>query len=157
MLLLTMNIGRERYGVDARLITEVIPLVRLDRVPMVDPCILGLFNYRGSATPVVDLCYFFAQRYCEQRLSSRIIIIDANDQQQPGKIGLVAECVTETIKCAEANFRDSGIASGNAAFLSGVYKHNNELIQILDPGKILPESITRQLPDNTSAANHHSV
>jgi len=125
---------------------------------MVDPCILGIFNYRGVATPVVDLCYFFQQRYCEHRLSSRIIIIDvSHDPQQPQKIGLVAECVTETIKCLEQNMSDSGIASSNAEFLTGVYKHNNELIQILDTRKILPESITQQLPDSMPAASHNNL
>ena len=154
MLILTMNIGRERYGVDARLITEVIPLVRLDRVPMVDDSILGIFNYRGTATPVVDLCYFFEQRYCDHKLSSRIIIIDIDGDDQPGrKIGLVAECVTEVIKCRDEDMTDSGIASENARFLGGVYKHKNDLIQIIDTGKILPESITRQLPGNMPPVN----
>ena len=153
-----MNIGEERYGIDARLITEVIPLVRLDRVPMVDKCILGIFNYRGIATPVIDLCYLFEQRYCEHKLSSRIIIIDvAMEQQESRKFGLVAECVTEAIKCAPENMTDSGIASVNARFLDGVYKNNNDLIQIIDSGKILPQSITQQISSHTPAANQQSV
>lgn len=151
-----MNIGNERYGIDARLITEVIPLVRLDRVPRVDPCILGLFNYRGAATPIVDLCYFFEQRYCEHKLSSRIIIIDLDNPQPPCRVGLVAECVTEVIKCAEENLGSSGISSKQAEFLGSIYKHKEDLVQIIDTRKILPESISRQLADHTPPARSNS-
>ena len=157
MLILTMNIGEERYGVDVTLITEVIPLVKLDRVPMVDNCILGIFNYRGIATPVIDLCYLFEQRYCERKLSSRIVIIDAAiSDQQTRKIGLVAEDVTEAVKCDENNMTSSGISSVNAQFLGSVYKYKDDLIQIIDIRKILPPSITRQISSNTPATKQQS-
>jgi chemotaxis-related protein WspB len=141
-----MNIGKERYGIDANAIVEVTPLVRMDQVPMTDACILGIFNYRGAPTPVIDLCYLFTNIYCERKLSSRIMITDIPvSKDETRKIGLVAESVTEVIKCEAEKLMDSGIKSDHAEFLGSVYKHNNELIQIIDAVKILPESISIQL------------
>ena len=157
MLILTMNIGKERYGIDARRVTEVIPLVAVDRVPMADACILGIFNYRGVATPVVDLCYFFEQRYCEHRMSSRIIIIELSDRQAPTRVGLVAECVTEVIKCSADELGSSGIDEAHAQFLGSVYKHDEQLVQIIDTEKVLPDSIIRQLNRHTPPTQTNSV
>ena len=151
MLILTMNIGNERYGINANAIVEVTPLVRLDQVPLVDACILGIFNYRGAPTPVIDLCYLFTKVYCEQRLSSRIMITDIRlSENETRKIGLVAESVTEVIKCEPDQLMSNGIQSEHAEFLGSVYKHNNDLIQIIDSVKILPESISNQLSHHPS-------
>jgi chemotaxis-related protein WspB len=146
MLILTMNIGRERYGIDALLVTEVIPMIRLDQIPMVDKVIKGIFNYRGTPTPVIDLCHFFEQRDCKNNLGSRIIIIDCPQGKHSSRpIGLIAERVTETLKCTKQQLMSSGIKSANSPFLGKIYKHNNEIIQLIDSRNILPVSIAQQI------------
>lgn len=146
MLLLTMNIGTQRYGLDAQDVVEVIPLVKLDHVPLVEACISGVFNYRGIPVPVIDLCTFFENRKCSNNLGSRIIITrivmpDASIKA----VGLLAECITEVIKCSAGDFIHSGIQSANAQFLQKIYQHKNEIIQIIDARKIIPDSISKQL------------
>jgi chemotaxis-related protein WspB len=146
MLILTMNIGKERYGIDSLLVSEVVPLVNLDQVPMVDKIIKGIFNYRGKPTPVVDLCQFFEKRESEHNLGSRIVIIECQQGKRAARpIGLVAERVTEVLKCDEEKLLSSGISSENTPFLGKIYKHNNEMIQLIDTRKILPVSIAQQI------------
>jgi len=146
MLILTMNIGKERYGINSQLVSEVIPMINLDQVPMVEKIIKGIFNYRGKPTPVVDLCQFFENRDSENNQGSRIVII--NCQQGTGadrSIGLVAERVTEVLKCDESQLLSSGITSENTPFLGKIYKHKDEMIQLIDTRKILPVSIAQQI------------
>jgi len=146
MLLLTMNIGAQRYGLDAQDIVEVIPLVKLDYVPRVEACISGIFNYRGTPVPVIDLCMFFESRKCRDNLGSRIIITHIKMPGSADKaVGLLAECVTEVIKCNAKDFISSGINAANAQFLQHIYQYKNELIQIIDVKKIIPDSISKQL------------
>lgn len=146
MLILTMNIGKERYGIDSLLVTEVIPLIRLDQVPMVDKIIKGIFNYRGTPTPVIDLSQFFENRESNNNLGSRIVIIDSQEQSKKSRpIGLIAESVTETIKCNKNQLLSSGIVSAETPFLGKIYKHNEEMIQLIDTRKILPVSIAKQI------------
>lgn len=146
MLLLTMNIGAERYGIDAQSVTEIIPLVKLKHVPHVDACIKGIFNYRGIPVPVIDLGIFFENRECRNHLGSRIILSEIKMADGTGKtIGLLAEHVTEVIKCNASHFVSSGIHSAKSQFLQQVYQLNDDLIQIIDIKKIIPDSISKQL------------
>ena len=152
MLILTLNIGKERYGIDSLLVTEVIPMVNLDQVPMVDKVIKGIFNYRGKPTPVIDLCQFFENRESKNNLGSRIVIIDCKQGNSNRAIGLVAERVTEVLKCNEDQLLPSGIISEKTPFLGKIYKYKDELIQLIDTRKILPVSIVQQIfvDDQTS-------
>lgn len=146
MLLLTMTIGAEIYGLDAQQVIEVIPLVVLKQVPRVDAAISGIFNYRGTPVPVIDLCVFLNQKKCRNNLGSRIIITQLKMPDQSLKtVGLLAEHVTEVIKCNASEFTRSGINAANAEFLQNVYQHQNGLIQIIDVPKVIPDSISRQL------------
>lgn len=146
MLLLTMNIDAQRFGLDAQHIIEVIPLVKLDHVPLVEDCIRGIFNYRGTPVPVIDLCMFFENHKCRDNLGSRIIIIHIKMPDGTDKtIGLLAEHMTEVIKCNPKDFTHSGIHAAKAPFLQHVYPYNNELIQIIDVTKVIPDSISQQL------------
>ena len=146
MLILTLNIGKERYGIDAKQVLEVVPLVELQNVPLTDERIRGLFNYRGTPTPVVDLCQVFEQRSCNNNLSTRTILINprtlTGDQRA---IGLIAESVTEVLHCEPGNLSETGISNDQNACLKETYKHGDELIQIIDPEYVLPESIAKQL------------
>lgn len=146
MLLLTMNIGAERYGIDVHYISEIIPLVSFDRVPHVDACIRGLFNYRGTPVPVIDLCIFFENRTCNDSFGSRIIITQLDMGDGKNKfVGLLAEQVTEVIKCNPEEFTRNGIASEKSRFLQFICQHQNTMIQILDVPSIIPDSIKQQI------------
>ena len=145
MLLLTMIIDDATYGLDAQRVIEVIPLVQLRQVPRVDPCIRGIFNYRGTPVPVVDLCTFFNKQPCRKNLGSRIILIQIQMSDSSHKIvGLLAEHVTEVIKCHSKDFTSNGINASNAQFLHSIYQHDSGMIQIINAEKVIPDSITQQ-------------
>lgn len=145
MLILTFNIGKERYGIEVARVIEVIPWIELQQLPRVDDCIAGIFNYRGTPTAAIDLCRYFQQRRCEARLSSRIIIIRTAGVHGDKQIGLIAECVTEVIKCNPQQFSETGIAADNAQFLGRIYHHNKQLIQIIETDQLIADPIARQL------------
>ncbi len=153
MLLLTMNIGSERYALDARHIIEVIPLIKIEHVPKVDASIVGIFNYRGTPVPVIDLCIFFDNRKCRNSLGSRIIITQIKMPDESDKIiGLMAEQMTEVIKCDEKDFSSNGINAANARFLNQVYQYGDEILQIIDVTKIIPDSISKQISTTAISA-----
>lgn len=149
MLILGINIGKERYGIEATRIIEIVPLIELKSVPLTDHCIKGLFNYRGTPTPVIDLCQLFEKRDCSNNLSTRIIIIEYKSLSGVSRpIGLVAEAITDILKCEIDEMTNSGIHSEKNSFLGLIYKYNNEMIQLIDTHNILPEPISKQLTAN---------
>lgn len=151
MLLLNLNIGKEHYAIEASQIIEIVPLIELDKVPLVENSISGIFNYRGNPTPVVDLCELFEKRSCNKNLSSRIIIIDyITDKGDSRPVGLIAESVTDVTHCNQHEIENSGINSPQNPFLGDIYKHNNIIIQLIDTHKVLPHSISSQLTSRSS-------
>ncbi len=146
MLVLGLNIGKERYAINTLSVIEVVPLIALNKIPLADKCIKGIFNYRGSATPVIDLCQLFENRNCRQTLSTRIVLVNAQTHSNKTRaIGLVAEKVTDIIRCDDDKVSNSGISQQSNQYLGEIFHHNNEMIQLIETKTILPEYISQQL------------
>jgi chemotaxis-related protein WspB len=92
MLLLTFRAAENLYAVDVARVVEVVPRVDLRRLPHAPAFIAGLFDYRGTVVPVIDLGLLLGSESCRNRLSTRIILVnsrpsDHNQQRQPGEAG----------------------------------------------------------------------
>lgn len=146
MLLLAFRIGTERYAIKASNIVEVVPQVRLKRIPLAAPYVAGAFDYRGAPVPVVDLCQLFEQRPCGAQMSTRIMLIRFPSADGHIRLlGVIAEQVTETIQAEPAEFVSAGIEVSEGPFLGGIARDGNGLIQYVDTERLLPEDIAREL------------
>ncbi len=98
MLLLLFQINDNLYALDSAHVTEVIPIVVLRKIQTVPDYVAGVFNYRGSIVPVIDLCYLIHGSACRPRFSTRIVIVNyRNKTEENHYLGLMAERVTETL------------------------------------------------------------
>ena len=55
MLFLLLEIGSDRYALEADRIVEVLPLVAMKGIPHAARGVAGAFDYHGTAVPVIDL------------------------------------------------------------------------------------------------------
>jgi hypothetical protein len=76
MLMVLFQLGAERYAVDSHCVVEIVPMVDFKPVPHAPDYVAGLFNYRETVVPVIDLCHLTQKRPCLKHLSSRIILVD---------------------------------------------------------------------------------
>jgi chemotaxis-related protein WspB len=76
MLLLTFTAGANRYAVDAAWVVELVPRVELRPVPHAPAFLAGLLEYRGKVVPVIDLGLLLGADPCQDRLSTRIILVN---------------------------------------------------------------------------------
>ena len=124
MLLLIFQIDEKSYSLDINHIVEVVPLVTLNRLPQFPDSIAGIFNYRGSLVPVLDMSLLITGKPSKKLLSTRIIVINFSLEKDGNKderlLGLLAEQVTETIICEESQFQPTGISIKDALFLGDV-------------------------------------
>ena len=142
-MFITFYVGLDRYAQKVNSITEIIPMVNLNKIPLAEKYIKGVFNYRGDPVPVIDLCELYTGKPCAERMSTRIIIINyEDDNQHTHTLGLIAEKVTESINMELSEFKSAGINVENAPFLSGIANDENGLIQLVEPDKILPKDIS---------------
>ena len=146
MLLLSFNIGKERYALKADTVAEIAPLVELAAIPLTEQFIAGVFNFRGHPVPVIDLCQLYKGRQCKAQMSTRIIIVNyMGHNKQRNLLGLIAERVTESLNSDDLDFRDSGIRVANAPFLGPVANDENGMIQMIDTEQILPDEVAECL------------
>jgi chemotaxis-related protein WspB len=146
MLLLQFQAGKDRYGLDVSRVIEVIPMVVFRPLPHADPAVAGLFNYRGTMTPVIDLTFLLTGETSRPLFSTRVILAD-----YPGRngerhiLGLLAERVTETVFCTEEDLRPSGMAVAGAPYLGDLLVHAGEMIQRVAIEQLLPPSLQESL------------
>jgi chemotaxis-related protein WspB len=91
MLLITCQAGANRYAIESRHVSEVLPRLNLHRLNGSPPWLAGLLIYRGTAIPVVDLTQLTEGSPCPNRLSSRIVVVRAELAGLPRRFGVLAE------------------------------------------------------------------
>jgi chemotaxis-related protein WspB len=138
MLFVLFQINQDRYALPACRIVEVLPLLRLKVILQTPPGISGLFNYRGTLVPVIDLNIVTVGTAAERRLSTRIILVEYAFNAQCRRIlGLVAEHVTETIQLSSEAFAETGVTSEGAPFLGRVAEDTHGFIQWVEVERLL--------------------
>jgi chemotaxis-related protein WspB len=93
MLLIMCHCGANRYAIDSRHVSEVLPRVHLHRFSGSPPWIAGMLICRGSATPVLDLGQLTEGTPCPDRLSSRIVVVQMELEGGFRQFGVLAESV----------------------------------------------------------------
>lgn len=142
MLFLLVRIGADRYAIDAVNIVEVLPLVAIKRIPRSVPGVVGVFDYRGAAVPAIDLTVLALGHEAKDLLSTRIVIVDhADGTGRARALGLIAEGATETMRLAEADFVEFGIANAAAPYLGPVTRGTRGLIQRIELDRLLPQPV----------------
>jgi chemotaxis-related protein WspB len=146
MLLLQFQAGKDRYGLDVSRVIEVIPMVVFRPLPHADPAVAGLFNYRGTMVPVIDLTVLLEGAESRPLFSTRVILVD-----YPGRdgehhiLGLLAERVTETVFCTEEDLLPAGIDVAGAPYLGDLLLHAGGMIQRVAIERLLPPSLQETL------------
>lgn len=131
-LLLLLAVGDQLYAIDSEQVVEVIPRVQLRPLSGTPPHRPGVFNFRGRVVPVVDVSQLIAGRPCAGHLSSRIIMVRHRDGEgAPALVGLLAECVTDTLLKPLASFQPPDGAAEQRPFLGGIALDERGLIQLL--------------------------
>ncbi len=130
MLMLLFYAGDDLYAIESTRIVEVIPRVALRKVQHVPEYVAGLFNYRGTILPVIDLCHLIQGNPSHAYLSTRIIIVShpkANGGLQ--YLGLMAERVTETLNRSSNDVLESTLSVEDAPYLTGTIIDHKRIIQ----------------------------
>lgn len=146
MVVVLFEIGKDRYALDASQVNEVLPLVAIRPVPLAPREIAGVFNFRGAPVPVVDLNQVTVGRPSTPRLSTRIIVSRYYDRHGAARLlGLIAERVTQTVRCDPAEFVASGIVNPDAPYLGPIATTSAGMLQRIDVSRILPPAVSQML------------
>ena len=139
MLFLVFRLGQDRYLLDVRQIAEVLPLIGIAQIPQAPPGVAGIFNYRGTFVPAIDLSQVMLGRPARRRLHTRIVLVRyTDDSGSTHLLGLIAEKVTETVQRQSTDFTASGVT---VPHLGPVAMDEHGLAQRIEIDRLLPASV----------------
>lgn len=146
MLFLLFKIGHDRYALPASQMVEVVPLVKLKKIPRAPEGLAGIFNYHGQPVPVIDLTEISTGKPAEPRVSTRIVLMNYKAATGEQRIlGLMAEQTSETIRRGKTDFLTSGVSLKAAPYLSDVLMDARGIIQVIEVDRLLSEPVREAL------------
>jgi chemotaxis-related protein WspB len=140
MLALAFRAGASPLAVAVRQVVEVLPRMPLREPTLAPPAVVGLLPYRGTLTPVVDLCQIAAGRPAARELGTRIILVEIGEGTQRRLLGLLAEDVGELLPMRNTV---AGLRLSEAPWLGAHIAEHPDLPQLVEPAEILPEALMR--------------
>lgn len=131
MLMLLFHAGENLYALDCSQVVEVIPMVVLRKIDHVPDYVAGVFNYRGTIVPIIDLCYLIQGTACRSRFSTRIIMVKhITKDGGHHRLGLMAERVTETLKRPDLEPKNAFIVN-DVPYLGEMFMDAKGMIQLI--------------------------
>jgi len=133
---LTFFIGKEIYGIDIRLVTEIIGIQPITEIPEVPEYVKGIINLRGKIIPVMDVRLRFKKEFLEYNDRTCVIVIEAREIA----LGLIVDGVAEVMRIGEENIvPPPEIRAAQNKYIKGIGKTGNEVNLLLDCDKLLSD------------------
>lgn len=133
---LTFFIKGEVYGIDIRLVTEIIGIQPVTEVPEVPAYVKGIINLRGRIIPVMDMRLRFKKDFLTYTDRTCIIVIEACNMS----LGLIVDGVAEVLTIPEAEIvPPPELKSTQNKYIRGIGKTGNAVTLLLDCDKLLNE------------------
>jgi len=89
----TFRLENEKYGIDVMQVQEVLRVTEIAPVPGAPSYVLGIINLRGNVVTVIDTRSRFGLPSAEMDDSTRIVIIEADEQV----VGILVDSVAEVV------------------------------------------------------------
>lgn len=154
-LYLIIRLGADRYAIDADLVVEVLPLVRLKSLPGAPVGSAGVMSFRGDAVPVVDLSMIAHGTETPSRLMTRIVIVRYDDTmlgEQFKLLGLLVPEVIQTAHFDSSQFESVGLATDGAPYLGPVLITPEGVLQRVLVSALLSDDLRSALSIEAVAA-----
>jgi purine-binding chemotaxis protein CheW len=131
------RLGKEEYGFDVRVVREINNMEEVAKVHRSASHIEGVINLRGKLLTVVNLRKRFGMEpNPAAEGNQRIVVVDAAD----APVGFLVDEVMEVARFPKESVEKAPpyIASGiEAQYVIGIAKHEERLITLIDPLKVL--------------------
>jgi purine-binding chemotaxis protein CheW len=135
--LATFFLGDEEYGVDVRIVQEIIRVTEITQVPRAPDFVKGVINLRGRIIPVVDLKRKLALGEVVVGRLSRVVVVKLKERL----VGLLVDGASQVLKVLVSSIEAAPEELAEAAIeqsaIRGVAKLEKRLIILIDLVRIL--------------------
>jgi purine-binding chemotaxis protein CheW len=133
--LATFFLAGEEYGVDVRLVQEIIRLAEITQVPRAPEFVKGVINLRGRIIPVIDLKRKLGLGEVAAGKQARIVVVRVRERL----LGLLVDGASQVLKVPVSVIEAAPeeVVEIDAAYIRGVAKLEKRLIILVDLQKVL--------------------
>jgi purine-binding chemotaxis protein CheW len=132
-----------RYAFEALLVTEVVRLGPLTRLPAAPSFLPGVFTHRGEVLPVLDIGQLVGQGSIVIRASTRAAVVHCGQW----KVAVISDGLEGLVVIPRRNLEaPPAESSGMAEFLSGVARDKLGTIAVLDLPRLVEAARSRAVP-----------
>ena len=138
--------GNEIYALPISVVREIIVLHEITRIPGAKPFIRGLINLRGRIMMVLDLAILLDIGETPLHEKSVAIVIGTDYGTKNDEIAVMVDDVKDVVYLEEKNFMhtsDTVRDEITATFISAVAKYGNDIVFLLDTGRLLHQQEDR--------------
>jgi purine-binding chemotaxis protein CheW len=133
--LATFFLAGEEYGVDVRLVQEIIRVTEITQLPRAPDFIKGVINLRGRIIPVLDLKRKLSLGSVELTRQARIVVVKIRERL----VGLLVDGASQVLKVPVSSIEAAPeeVGETEAGYIRGVAKQQSRLIILVDLYKFL--------------------
>jgi two-component system chemotaxis response regulator CheV len=132
--------GRQLFGVNVFKVKEVLQRPPLFTLPQLPPAFAGAADVRGRSVPVLDLARAIGHADDAAGEPSYLVVTEFNRSVQ----GFLVAGVDRIVNIAVEHIQPPPDLGGDcSSYLTGVARHQGELIQLIDVESVLAESAPR--------------
>jgi purine-binding chemotaxis protein CheW len=133
--LVTFFLSDEEYGIDVRLVQEIIRVTEVTQVPRAPEFIKGVINLRGRIIPVIDLKRKLGLGEVAIATKTRVVVVRLRDRL----VGLLVDGASQVLKVPVSTIEAAPdeVVEIDANYIRGVAKLVERLIILVDLPKIL--------------------
>lgn len=134
-LLLFRLAGEQLFGINVFKVCEVMPTPKLARLPHAHAAVRGIAKIRGNAIPILDLAQATGAMPLPADQPSLIIVTEYNRTVQ----GFQVPSVDRIVNLNWQDIMPPPSSASGSAYLTGVTRVDDRLVQVLDVEKVLAE------------------
>lgn len=141
----TFRLENEKYGINVMQVKEVLRVTEIAPVPGAPNYVLGIINLRGNVVTVIDTRQRFGLPSGEMDDSTRIVILESDEQV----VGILVDSVAEVVdlKTSDIESAPNVGTDESAKFIQGVANHDDELLILVDLNKLLTDEEWAEMMD----------
>jgi purine-binding chemotaxis protein CheW len=136
-----VRLGDGRYAFAAPLVTEVVRLGPLTRLPAAPSFLPGVVTHRGEILPVLDLGDLLLRRPCDPRPGARAALVQAG----PWRVAVVPDGIEGLVPLRARNLGPPPEGHGASEFLEAVAVHDAGDVGIVDLPRLVAAARARSV------------
>jgi len=133
----TFRLDDECYGINVMQIREVLRVADIAPVPGAPDYVLGIINLRGNVVTVIDTRKRLGLMPRDVDDSSRIVIIETDNQVVGIRVDSVAEVVD--LRMADVESAPNVGNDDSSKYIQGVASRDGELLILVDLNRLLTD------------------